>query len=267
MNKYKTTDGIGFNPQVRPILALDFETSDLPDDGGKPIEFGAVLLDPHTLLQVTYPNLSPAPSPTFHVFMKLEEGEVMGSEAYGIHGITREFLEANGVSRPEAKALFWKWLESHGFKLPSIFDSLLPLPREFSGILQALGQNVHFDLHFLKEWLGTQIFKIFHYKYLDTMPIADLINKAHDFAFGFKSMPFRHPESDHPSVSLISQGHSLGLEIEGAHGALFDAQLCAEIYRLHIVMLAGDLRNSRAHLSGADKQRLTEITGVPAGRL
>lgn len=209
-----------------PILCIDFETSGLPDTGGRPIEFAAALVDPNTLELVEH-------SPTFHVFIKLEPGEVMDPEAYKIHGISPNYLEQNGITRPETAVRFLQWLQSHGFTLDK--------ERQ----LQILGQNVQFDVWFLKMLLGPVYFKIFHFKVLDTQPLADIINRAHQWAFGFESMPFRHPETDNPSVSLETQVHCFDLPTDGSHSAIVDVLNCVKVFKLHVVHLAQDLRLAR----------------------
>lgn len=214
---------------VKPILSIDFETSDLPDNGGQAIEFAAGLVDPGTMEFIKT-------NPIYHTFIKLKPGVVMSPEAFKCHGITTEYLEEHGIEKKDAAIGFLKFLELHGFNLTD--------PKQ----MQLLGQNIGgFDVPVLKNLIGLEYFKIFHYKYIDTQPWADLINRAHEYALGFEAIPFKHPESGAPSVSQETQAHCFGLDTSGAHGALFDIKTNVAIFKLHIVSLGADLVNSRAY--------------------
>ena len=214
-----------------PILCIDFETSDLPLNEGRPIEFAAGLVDPITLEPVEN-------NAFFYCLIKLEPGEEMNPKALEVHGITVEKLEAEGITRAEACVKFLQWLQSHGFNLTT--------ERQ----LQLLGQNIFFDLQFLIMLIGAHYFQLFHYKYLDTMGLADLMNRAHAWGIGFDAMPFRHPETNHPSVSLESQAYFFGLDTEGAHSAIVDIINTIKLFKLHVVTFSQELVNSRKYSEG-----------------
>lgn len=210
-----------------PILCIDFETSGLPLEDGRPTQFAAVLVDPITLAPMVKGN------PTFHTFIQLGEGEEMNPEAQKIHGLSKEEVNAKGVPRHVAACNFILWLAENDFSLTE--------PRQ----LQLLGQNIYFDVQFLIMLIGAENFKIFHFKYLDTQPLADLMNRAHQWGLGFDTMPFRHCETNHPSVSLESQAHAFGLSTVDAHDALADVMNTIKIFKLHVITFSQDLVNSR----------------------
>lgn len=222
-----------------PIISFDFETSGLPEEGGRPIQFAALLVDPYTLHPVAQNGL-------FSVYMKLEEGEEINPEAAKVNGITKEFLEEHGVSRDRARLDFYGWLESHGFNTPLSVEGRYTTEEEYKKLMYSqfvgLGQNLNFDLFFMDFWIGRKLRNMFHFKYIDLLPIAELINTAMQLGVGFDAMPFRHPETDLPAVSLVAQAHAFDIKVDGAHDAAEDVLLAAGAYRCHVETLAGTFR-------------------------
>lgn len=219
----------------RPIIAFDFETSSLLEDGGQPVEAAFILADPVTLEPVGQP---------FHAFMYLEPGETMAPEALETHGYSPDWLRAVGCSRAQALEGFAAWLEPHGLHLPRTADS----PKDWRRAVLPLGQNiVRFDLPVFERWAGPDAVQLFHYRALDTMNAAQLISDALMFAFGYNANPFWDEETGLPSASLVAQARYFGLDVSHAHGALWDAQTALFLYRQHLHGLARDFKFSNSY--------------------
>ncbi len=221
--------------RLKFVLAFDFETSNLPENGGQPIEIAALLLDPKSLLEVDF----------FHRFMRLEEGEEIDQVAFEKHGKTREWLQDNGESRESVTWDFIRWLMRHGVRVPTTGEEIQDLGRQ----LQPLGQNIAFDLQFmvplLRRHMGEHAHRVFTHHVLDTMPLAAFINQAMIRAFGFQHAPFKDFETGYPSASLEAQVRAIGGDVETLHGALADIRFTAQAYRHHLQSLADDFTAAR----------------------
>lgn len=209
-------------------LVLDFETSDLLQNGGQPVELGAVLLDKKSMETLA----------EFHALIQFDASRFhWGEEAEEVHGITRETLAAEGLPMAEAWSAFVEWLGEW-------------IDLEAAGEVMFCGQNILFDLRFLQVLAGVE----FHEELLppwacrtvrDTMQWAGLINQATIDGVGFRAAPFKDPETGYPSVALENLAHSLGIDSAGAHSALEDARTTARVMAAILGALAGDLAASR----------------------
>jgi DNA polymerase III epsilon subunit-like protein len=212
---------------------MDFETSGFHHEGGKPIEFAAVLLD-EALCEVSQ----------FTIRMRLEEGEEMSQGAFAKHGISKEDLK-DEPTRAEALILFQNWLLDNGIN-----------PRK-SWELQFLGQNVAFDLLFFWDWWGKDYRGMFHYTALDTMIMTEMMNRVMISIDGWAHAPFVKENTNGtvmPSASLEAQAKTFGFSYEGAHGAMFDALLTVECYKAHV----GKLRDTITEARELELQRISE---------
>lgn len=266
---------LGYCSGKRPILAIDFETSDLPQNGGHPIQFAACLVDPETLEPVQY---SPGVMANYHddwhsfkVNIKMPEGAIMSPSAFAKHRITWEHLEATGKSPEEAKDSFFRWLASHGFATP-IMGGSLDHPKNWWGDsagaspLQVLGQNVNFDLHFLWKWLGPGYTNLLHYKYLDTMVIGEFMNTVMDRQFGPHRIPFKN---NYGTWSTALEWLCAGFDIsyDGAHDSQEDVYKTVKVYKCMVEELQDDLDRSQHSLGPGGLSRLSSATGLNAGKL
>lgn len=246
-----------------PILSFDFETSSLPETGGLPIQFASQLVDPYTLLPVVDNNL-------FSVYMQLEEGEEIHPEAFKVHGYTKEFLQEKGVPRAEAARMFFAWLKFHGFNIPGDINRSAVGDEAYKNKMYSqfagLGQNLNFDIYFLDQWIGREARNMFHFKFIDLMPMAELINTAMALGVSFGAIPFRHPETGLPSISLTSQAQAFGIEISGTHDAAEDVQLAAAVYKHHVETLAGSFRIEFTHLQDQENKVAAENAAAATGQ-
>lgn len=203
---------------LKYILVQDFETSGLPEEGGKPIECAAILTD----LKLNYID-------SCHFFMYLEEGETMAEEALNLHGRTPEWLKNIGVSRKQGSEFFLNWLLSHG-----VLTSNKNMRGDARGQLMPMGQNVQFDLQFMEMLIDTERMKVFTHRVKDTMSIANFINDLMIDTFGFETAPFVDEIHGYPSGSLIAQMQYYDMDTDGAHGALSDTWGALNVYKMHI---------------------------------
>lgn len=213
---------------MKYYLVIDFETSDLLQNNGQPVELGAVLLD----------KKSKETLAEFHSLVQFDASRFhWGEEAEATHGISRETLAAEGLPMAEVWAAFVEWLGSW-------------INLEVAGEVMFCGQNILFDLRFLQVLAGVEP----HEELLppwacrtvrDTMQWAGLINQATIDGLGFRAAPFKDPETGHPSVALESLADSLGIPVVGAHSALEDARVTARVMVAILQALAEDLTDSR----------------------
>jgi DNA polymerase III epsilon subunit-like protein len=204
-------------------LIIDFETSDLFENGGKPIEIGAMLV---------HEDMTPIAE--FEHIMRLEAGEEIDQAAFDKHGMTYEYLNTHGDSRQETLGMFMRWLLENGVDIESSWQ------------VQFLGQNIAFDLKFFWDWWGANPRNWAHYTALDTMIMAEMTNLAVVQAFGPDTEPFIKPNKNGtlvPSASLEAQAKYFGLDYTGAHGAMFDVRLTRECFKRMIAELANGMKS------------------------
>lgn len=213
---------------MRYYLVLDFESSDLPTNGGQPVELGAVLLDKRSLETLS----------EFQVYIRHDATRFSWSpEAEETHGLSREVLEEHGAPLADAWSAFVDWVGSW-------------VNLDATGEAMVCGHNVLFDLRLLQILAGVEPSEGLLPPWAcvsvrDTMQWAALVNQATIDAAGFHSAPFKDEETGHPSVSLENVARSLGIPTDGAHSALVDARITARVMVELLEHLAGDIDNSR----------------------
>lgn len=204
---------------LKYYAAFDTETSDLPENSGKIIEFACLLADIKSKQEVA----------SCQIFMYLEAGETMSPEAFKKHGRTQEWLKENGVSRKEGRQFFLEWLLSYGVMLPRTEKDT-----ELSRQLLPVGQNIAFDIKMVTDWIGKERMGVFTFRVKDTMAIADFLNDCAQYHYGYDAILFRDPITGHPSASLEAQARHFGLDITQAHGALWDCRTAFWIWKQHL---------------------------------
>jgi len=213
---------------VKFYLVLDFETSGLLHEGAQPVELGAVLLDKKSLATLS----------EFQAYIRHDaERFTWSDEAEATHELSRETLEEHGVPMSDAWSAFVDWIGSW-------------VNLEARGEVMFCGHNLAFDLRFLQLMAGVDPLEEPLPPWAcvttrDTMQWAALVNQATIDGVGFHAAPFKDDETGFPSVSLENVAKSLGLPTEGAHSALFDARMTAQVMAVILSNLAGDLENSR----------------------
>jgi DNA polymerase III epsilon subunit-like protein len=136
-------------------------------------------------------------------------------EAEAVHKITRESLDENGMDYQAALTEIKLFLEKND------------ICRENKAM--PCGQNVNFDLEFLKAFMGREYWSYFGYHTIDTMHTAKFVNDVMIKTFGFQSAPFLKDEK--PSASLDAQRDYFGISKEGNHRAIKDVEDTLECYK------------------------------------
>lgn len=235
---------------IKYIMAFDFETSALPQDGGKAVEFAAMLLDRNTYLPIQGEN-------TFHCYLNPTMGAHWDPKAFQINGITPEKVKQVGLEEGKFIVSFYQWLYRNGVLSPLCGHDKWDKLNKYNRMqVQLLAQNTMFDWDILRDLIPPDMLEVFHFRKLDTMQYADLINRATKWGRGSGTEPFRDPEEGGPSVSLEAQANEMGLDTHGMHGALKDCQILAEVFRRHIITLSGDLVNSMDYLAQQERGRV-----------
>lgn len=89
--------------------------------------------------------------------------------------------------------------------------------------IRPLGHNYSFDLAFMRDWLGTELYDDnFNYHHSDTMIAANFVNDASSF----QVQPIKYPK-----VNLKYLATTLGVPLDNAHDALADCVATAKIYK------------------------------------
>lgn len=123
--------------------------------------------------------------------------------------LTLDALNKYGVSQTDGADFLFTWFER------------LNLPQRAR--LTPVGQNINFDIAFMKAWLGEATYAMmFNHRARDTMCIAGYINDRY-IMFG-RQPPFMNLE-------LSTLCSVLGVVNECAHDALSDCMATAELYR------------------------------------
>lgn len=220
---------------MRYYLVIDFETSDLLENGGQPVEIGAVLLDKSGLELLA----------EFQALVTFDPLAYNWSdEAERIHGISRDLLASNGKPASVVWGNFLEWLGTW-------------VNLQEDGEVLLCGQNILFDLRFLQVLSGTSdrdgLLPPWACRTVrDTMQWAGFVNQATIDAVGFRAAPFKSPETGYPSVALENIAGGLGIQVVGSHSALEDARTTAKVMRSLLESLGEDLVSSRkweAHLA------------------
>jgi hypothetical protein len=145
-------------------LALDCETSGINYDQSKPVNekyqsvsWGFVVSDMKTM----------KPIDTLYVEVKWNGVSVWSNKAEKVHGLSREHLEAHGLSEEDAAAKIAQFIATH-------FD--------IEETIITMGHNVGtFDLHFLRDLLykfGWEF--LFSHRCIDTFSLGVVLLDTYD---------------------------------------------------------------------------------------
>lgn len=173
----------------------------------------------HEILQVAVLPLEPytlEPAPKYRPFyqnIKPDHPERSQPEAMAVNGLSLEELSMCPDKRTVADE-FYNWFKGMG----------LPMGKR----LIPLAQNTPFDVPFMQQWLGLDLYyEIFTRRCRDTMHTALGINDAHAFK-GF-ALPF-------PEVGLKSLCNHFAIDLSDHHDALADCIATAKIYK-HLLQM------------------------------
>ena len=175
----------------KQLCVIDTETTGLYAGTHELIELCIIPVD-DKLNRIGYP---------FHVQIKALFPERAHPKALKINGLD----PTEGVSAQAARELLTKQMDDAGIK------KFIPI-----------AQNWEFDRSFLKEFLGRNFEKRFHYRAEDTQRLAAGINRAHIIATGtplFKS------------TSLKNLANTFCIDYSGAHRAERDCEITLDVYR------------------------------------
>lgn len=156
-------------------LCIDWETTGSNFGGDSSIEYQGIALGAAVFSLKTFEIKS-----TFKIYIKFDPTKYKWTDkAQEIHGITKEFLEENGVTQEEAAIEFASFLLDHFGPSPKIM---------------VLGHNIHFDIAFTKQLLEPfELMFTIHHVQLDTA-CAGLIaigQYKSDFLFDIFGLPKR----------------------------------------------------------------------------
>lgn len=180
------------------LLALDCETTGLffnTDDPSfdpvtkqyyQPVSFGLIVVDADTLKSIE----------ELYVEIKWDGHSQWNTKAEAIHGLSKSYLEANGIAMCDAVILVGNLILKHWGP-----DSPISI----------LGHNPQFDLCFLKRLLRTEGLNIkFGGRMIDTNSIGFTVFQTYN------------------SDDLFE---IIGLEVRGDHNALEDARSALQVVR------------------------------------
>lgn len=110
------------------------------------------------------------------------------------------------------------------FKAADMFEEwFLKLQLSYGKKIAPLGQNYQFDQGFIKDWLGIETYnQFFDYHYRDTMLTAQFLNDR---------ATFHNEKPPFAKVNLTYLASSLDIDNTGAHDAVKDTLMVAQIYR------------------------------------
>lgn len=221
----------------RTMLGFDFETAALPDDNDTPpfpVEIACILIDEKTLEVFG----------SYHKYIKVPASVEISPDAVKTHGLTREWLEVNGVHWWDARTGLIEWLAGNGYHCP---DGVSGYDDKRKNQLIPFGQNViQFDTPILRRFLGHPQKNILSRYGVDTMCITGFVNQTCKTLYGWDGMPFRDPVTGNPSASLAAQMALFDIAADGHHGAEFDILATLECYRQHIRNYSTDLEKAQA---------------------
>ena len=141
------------------IFWFDTETSGLDPKKNQILQFAYIMTDE------TFKELKRGKT-----YVKYEGAdEDWSMEAQAVHGLTREFLEENGVSQDDLRDFIVEAVGNEGFA---------PYPA---------GHNVQFDLSFIRELFPRDMFRnLLDYHPIDSMVMAQSINITTQMRFNKK---------------------------------------------------------------------------------
>lgn len=176
-------------------------------------------LDPlkHEIVEIAIQPLDAniEPSKTIMPFsMLIRPQKPMEEGARNVNKIPEEELQTYGVDPWTAAQALEDWFTS------------LKLGRTRQ--IVPLGHNYAFDRSFMISWLGFKTYEhIFAYHYRDTMNAAGYINDR---------AAFHNVKPPYQRIGLASLAARHEVSYDGAHRALRDAQITAEVYRRQMRM-------------------------------
>jgi len=197
------------------LCAIDIETSGL---------------DPHyhEILQICILPLDSNIKPrrdVFPFFLELapEHPERIDREAIRINKLDIMRITQRGHHQDKAKDLLELWVDKLDLPYTKFMNRKRILP---------LGQNLYFDIPFIREWLGLERYgAIFDGRIRDTQSVAAYVNDR--AAMLAEKVPFS-------KIKLSWLCNKLNVPLERAHDALQDCVATAEVYR-RMLMRSGPL--------------------------
>lgn len=178
-------------------------------------------LDPywHELIQIAIVPLDSNIKPRrdvmpFYIEVQPEHPERTDPDALKVNRAKFTTITTRGHDREKAKELLSDWIKK--LKLPV---TNYGTPKK----IIPLGQNYSFDLGFIRQWLGPEMYEdYFDGRFRDTMITANYANDR--AAMHADKVPYS-------KVSLQWLAKKLNVESDRAHDALQDCLTTAEVYR------------------------------------
>ena len=166
----------------------------------------------HDIIEVCCIYLDSFVKPTdkmFHMFITPSRPENIDSRAMKINKVSSVEAMKRGIDSMKAADAFEDW-----------FNTLELRERKS---IAPLGHCYHFDMGFLKSWLGEKHYEYyFDYHIRDTAIIANYLNDRADF---------RSEQYPYPKQSLTYLCNQLDVENPSKHTAIGDCLATAECYR------------------------------------
>ena len=183
---------------TRPILFIDSETGGLDPTSASILSLGAVVW-----------NGSSGSATEFEVFIQ-EPIINIEATAYDIHGISRSWLEKNGVVPGEAVSRFEEFVLANFPECPKVRVTLA-------------GHNIGFDVAFLKRLYSLaskedSFEELFQHRVVDTSSILS-------FLIDSGRLPLASPSSD-----LAFEYFGIRFGVGERHSALGDAAATSTLY-------------------------------------
>ena len=190
----------------KQVCAMDVETTGLDPHYHEIIQVCLLPLDSNIEIRRDILPLN--------MFLKPDYPQRADRKAMKVNCIDMANLVARGFDREKAKDLLIDWIDKLGMPCNKYGNKLTIIP---------LGQNLSFDISFMKRWLGDDLYsEYFHYHYKDTMISASYIND-HAAMHGEKVL--------FPKINLKYLANILNVDIIGHHDALVDCKAAADVYR------------------------------------
>jgi len=154
----------------------------------------------------------------FYIEIIPEHPERADKKAMEVNRKTFTEIAQRGHDREKAKDLLEEWIKTLGLPTTKYGNPKKIIP---------LGQNYAFDMGFIKQWLGVDLYNdLFDYHYVDTMITAHFLNDR--AAAHAEKVPFS-------KTNLQWLARTLGVQRDRAHDALQDCLSTADVYRLMLL--------------------------------
>jgi DNA polymerase III epsilon subunit-like protein len=211
VNYHKNGDGRMKNSMEHwngsQICVIDTETTGLDSHWHEIIQIAIVALDSNI-----QPRKDVLP---FYLEIKPDFPERIDEAAMSVNKLDACKIIQRGFDREKSKDMLRDWVEK------------LDLPYTKNGAYRKrvilLGQNLVFDIPFIKQWLGMDEYNdLFDYHFKDTMTVAGYLNDR--AAMHGEPVPFS-------KINLAWLANKLNIKMERAHDALSDCCATAEVYR------------------------------------